>query len=164
MRCQFDIGFMMAFDETGLQEHYKWVPTEHATALGIDIGHQGLHLTVAIDDTTLWQGPVQDLADQSITTEIHDSDSNQIRQMTLAFSGWQDHHMPLIAPDISNRAAVRLRSLVIEEIDVTSVFDRDNDTGGLIFSGNQTNNWKFHTPIYSWLLEQARDLKLAVIY
>lgn len=155
-------GFMLDFDETGRRTDFTWIDKTHAQARSIDLDHRNLELTISVDRQKIWQGPMEDAG--PLIIDLDDSDQHQSRVLTFELGGYADRHMPLIAPDTSNRSAIRLERLCIQGIDVTAVFDKDNTSGGRLFSSNGSYHFHYHTPIYDWLLAQANFLKIAFVY
>lgn len=156
-------GYLVDVDETGHTQQATWIPqiykNDHAAIADLD--HHGLEILVQIDGQTIYHVPVTEAG--SMQAQAADTDDPGSHLLTVTLSGYQDRHMPLISPDRSNRSAVKIERMILEGIDISEIFADRNSSGGCVFSGNGHYEFGFTTPVYRWLLDQARWLKLITI-
>lgn len=169
LRLRFESGWIDRFDETGAVEP-GWIGLDRSGQYGEDldrITHDDIRLCISMDDEILIDRAVDTLDDQEWVINLEDSMDPRPHVLNIRSYGFTDRHMPLIAPDISTRAAVRLAALDFESMDVTRIFREQsvwtfgNETqsqGGDLWASNAEAWLSFTTPIYQWLLENRQGI------
>jgi hypothetical protein len=171
--CKIEInlepGIIPNFDESGQNNDFTWIGATDQAAYQtyldqyqIDVNQ--INFQIHVDQHEIYKDSPKTV--QQVISQSHVQDMAEHQQHVLRFelSGFQEQHMQLIEPEISIRAAIRLISLKVENIDITPIFDHFADffdgtvcsTGGVIFSTNTVSTLNFSTPIYKWLISNEQ--------
>jgi hypothetical protein len=165
IEINFEPGIIPDFDESGQNNDFTWISVVDQSAYQTYLDQ--LHMDVNQIDFQIHVNQHEIYKDspktvQQVISQSHVQDMTEHQQHVLRFelSGFQESHMPLIDSETSIRAAIRLISLKIENVDITPIFNYFADffdgtvhsTGGVIFSANTVSTLNFSTPIYKWLI------------
>lgn len=165
----FESGIIPDFDESGLHNNFSWVSSSDINEYNklinqFDLDCSAINFQAELNQQKIYFG--YPTATETVVNQSIMQDQPEIKQYQLIFQslGFTDQHMPLITPTTSVRAAIKLISLKIENIDVINVFDNQanffNGTvysrGGLIFSSNATATLNITVPIYRWLVSNKQ--------
>jgi hypothetical protein len=165
IEINFEPGIIPDFDESGQNNNFTWISATDQTAYqpyldqyNMDVNQ--IEFRMHVDQHEIYKDSPKTA--QQVISQSHVQDMIEHQQHVLRFelSGFQEQHMPLVDPNTSIRAAIRLISLKIENIDITSIFNHFADffdgtvhsTGGIVFSTNTVSILNFSTPIYKWLI------------
>lgn len=165
----FEPGIIPNFDESGQEHNFSWVSYSNFKKYNKLLNHYNMncsliHFRILLDQQEIYANSPKStevVIDQSI---LIDQSEPKKYQLEFESTGFLDQHMQLATPTTSVRAAIRLISLKIENIDVINVFDNQanffNGTvysrGGLIFSSNATATLNITVPIYRWLVSNKQ--------
>jgi hypothetical protein len=169
LKISFCTGFVANIDESGGKDCSVWIDIDnhqqYRKYLGkINLTHHGITFEILFNDKIFYSAPAEDIGNQTVCQSIKTDEKFVDCTLTFKISGFQDHHAPLISESTSSRPAIKIKSIEFEGVDVTKLFVNDsiflfNDSksiGDTIFGCNGVSTYKFHTPIYSWLLKNSQ--------
>lgn len=160
------LGYIAGLDETGQDLGYTWIPISDSQSrqdhlAGIALDHLGINLKIKNDSDVLLDLDLGQDPNIKIHTQIEFGQDTQDRGLSLTFSGFSDRHMPLTAPNVSARSAIRLDSLRFEDLDIMPMYEQHSTfqgdgnvaVGVTLFTCSGVCEFVYQTPIYSWLIQ-----------
>lgn len=164
-------GFVANIDLSGGPDNSVWIDLDDHEKYqhhfgDVQLTHNGINFDVALNNRVFYTAAAESIRDTVLTNSFETSSNFVDCELSFKISGFCARHMPMMQHSITARPAIKIKNISFEQVDVTRLFINDStflfenqqSVGDTVFGCNGISTYRFHTPIYDWLLKHRQQL------